>query len=76
MEVITKHAMGALVAVDVVLGGCTFVHQHEDTQTFAALRPVVDILSCAIAAFHRSNRVYAFACAVAAAIESRALVEV
>ena len=44
--------------------------------TFAALRPVVGIPSWAIAAFHGSHRVHAFAFAVAAAIVLQAFVHV
>ena len=43
-------------------------HKHTYTHTFAALRSVVGIPSWAIAAFHGSRRVNAFAFAVAAAI--------
>ena len=60
----------------VPLGACTFVHQHEDTQTFAALRSVVDIPKWATAAFHGSNRVYAFAFAVTATVVFQALVDI
>ena len=44
--------------------------------TFAALNPVVDIPSCAIAALHGSHRVDAFAFAVTAAVIFQALVDV
>ena len=55
-------------------GGCTFVHPHEVTQTFASLRTIIGIPSWAIAAFHGSRRVDAFAFAVAAAVVFQALV--
>ena len=45
-------------------------------QTFAALRPVFGVASCAIATYHGSRRVHAFALAVAAAIVVQALVHV
>ena len=44
--------------------------------TFAALRPVVGIPSWAIATFHGSRRVHAFAFTVAAAVAFQALVHV
>ena len=46
------------------------------TQTFAALRPVVGVASCAIFTLGGSRRVGAFACAVAAAVVFRALVDI
>ena len=51
-------------------------HTHTHTQTFAALRSVVDIPSCAIFTLGGSRRVGAFACAVAAAVVCRALVDI
>ena len=53
-------------------------HTHTHKQTFAALRPVVDISSWAIATFpiNASHRVGACAFAVAAAVVFRALVVV
>ena len=52
-------------------------HTHTHThKTFAALRSVVGIPSCAIATFHGSIRVGAFAAAVAAAVVALALVDV
>ena len=46
------------------------------TQTFAALRAIVGEPSWAVATFHRSHRVHAFAFAVAAAVVFQALVHI
>ena len=51
-------------------------HIHSLTQTFAALSPVVDITRWAIAAFHGSLRVHAFAFAVTASVVLQALVNI
>ena len=49
---------------------------QEGTQTFAPLRAVVEIPTCAIATFHGSHRFDAFALAVAAAVVFEALVDI
>ena len=54
----------------------TSIHQHEGTQTFAALRPVVDVPSWAILTLEGSHRVGALAFAVAAAVVRRAFIHV
>ena len=51
-------------------------HTHTHTQTFAVFRSVVDITSWAIVTFHGSQRVDAFAFAIAAAVVFEALVDV
>ena len=45
-------------------------------QTFAALRSIVGIASCAVATFHGTRRVHTLAFTVAAAVAFRALVHV
>ena len=50
--------------------------KFPNQRTFAALRPVVDIPRWAIATFHGSRRVHAFAFTVAAAVAFQALVHV
>ena len=51
-------------------------YTHTHTQTFAALRSVVDIASVAILTLGGSHRVGAFAFAVAAAVIFLALVHI
>ena len=51
-------------------------HTHTHVQTFAALRPVVGVVSWAIATFHGSRRVDACAFAVTATVVLQAFVEV